>query len=363
MPRRLTASTAWVILVVALAMAPSVASAGRNSSGTYTISPGAGSWPFVTGTAISSTTMNSILSDLATGMTDSLARSGKGGMNAPLQCTDGSASFPSLTFSNETTSGFYRIGLSDVGLSLGGTKRWEHTAGGQIETGWLQVAGTATVSDVLSVQYGANRFNVFETRDGNGGVEFVSSVAYLDFKSDPASDYDARIRKNSGTHLAVLGTPLEVPAPVDANDAATKAYVDGLVVNGTTVSTGSGAFSTASGSPVDVTNLSVPIVTRGRPVMVALQPIGGTSTSRIAVTTGVGGGLGYLRIIRDTSVVVAEFNVGSTASSGTYYFTPSAVALDYAPSAGAHTYKAAAYVGGGAVSIDITNLVLVAYEL
>jgi hypothetical protein len=56
----------------------------RDSSGTYTASP---SSPFVTGTPISSSTANTRASDVAAEITDSLSRSGKGGMLAPLLFT------------------------------------------------------------------------------------------------------------------------------------------------------------------------------------------------------------------------------------------------------------------------------------
>lgn len=56
----------------------------RDSSGTYTPSP---SSPFVTGTPIASSVANTRAADVATEITDSLSRSGKGGMLAPLAFT------------------------------------------------------------------------------------------------------------------------------------------------------------------------------------------------------------------------------------------------------------------------------------
>jgi hypothetical protein len=56
----------------------------RDSSGTYTASP---SSPFVTNTPISSSVANARSSDVATEITDSLSRTGKGGMLSPLTFT------------------------------------------------------------------------------------------------------------------------------------------------------------------------------------------------------------------------------------------------------------------------------------
>ena len=66
--------------------------AGRNSGGTYT-SPVS---PFVTGTAISSSAMNSRFGDMDSALSDSLSRSGLGGMSAPIRTPDGTVAAPCL---------------------------------------------------------------------------------------------------------------------------------------------------------------------------------------------------------------------------------------------------------------------------
>lgn len=99
----------------------------RNASGTYSLPAGN---PVVTATIISSTWANTTLSDLATEMTDSLDRSGKGGMLAPLQLTDGAVGAPSLTFGSETTMGIYKIGAGSMGITSGSVLRASVTANG-----------------------------------------------------------------------------------------------------------------------------------------------------------------------------------------------------------------------------------------
>lgn len=77
----------------------------RDTSGNYTLPAGN---PVVTATVISSTWANTTLNDIRDTLTDSLSRSGEGGMTAPLTVTDGTALVPSYTFSSEPGLGFYR---------------------------------------------------------------------------------------------------------------------------------------------------------------------------------------------------------------------------------------------------------------
>ena len=97
----------------------------RDASGNYTTPAGQ---PVVSATVISSTVFNNLVNDLKTEMTDSLSRSGKGGMLVPLPFADGTVGAPGISFTNETSSGLYRIGASDVGLSIGGTLKVEFLA-------------------------------------------------------------------------------------------------------------------------------------------------------------------------------------------------------------------------------------------
>src|SRR5207253_269576 len=116
------------------------ADASRNSSGTYS-TPNT----FVSGTTISSTNVNANFSDLATEMTDSLDRSGKGGMLAALRGVDGTVAAPAFSYTSETGSGEYRIGASDLGWAISGTKKLELT--GSLFT----VTPAASMSSTLAV--------------------------------------------------------------------------------------------------------------------------------------------------------------------------------------------------------------------
>lgn len=118
----------------------------RDSLGNYTL-PATGN-PILTGTAIASVWGNTTLNDIATEMADSLDRSGKGGMLAALKNIDGSVGIPSITFTNEPTSGFYRNAAGDVRFSLLGTNVFRITSQGLIATpGDVRLFGAAPAVD------------------------------------------------------------------------------------------------------------------------------------------------------------------------------------------------------------------------
>ena len=91
----------------------------RNGSGTYTLPAGN---PVVTGTTIEASWANTTLSDIATTLTDSLSRSGQGGMTAALRIADGTQAAPGLGFANETGSGFYRASTAEVWAVIQGAQ-------------------------------------------------------------------------------------------------------------------------------------------------------------------------------------------------------------------------------------------------
>lgn len=104
----------------------------RNSSGTYSLPSGN---PVVTGTTITSSWANNTLSDISTEITNSLDRSGRGGMTGPLELSNGSVSAPSLSWVSEPSTGPYRIGSHDIGFAINGAKTTEWTANTTTITG------------------------------------------------------------------------------------------------------------------------------------------------------------------------------------------------------------------------------------
>ena len=86
----------------------------RDSSGNYTLPLDS----VVAGTVIDPDWANPTMADVADGITDSLSRSGKGTMSVALQYASGSSGGPGLSFTDETSSGFYYFGANDMRASV-----------------------------------------------------------------------------------------------------------------------------------------------------------------------------------------------------------------------------------------------------
>jgi hypothetical protein len=118
------------------------AEASRNSSGTMSAISG----PYVSGTTISSAVLNGRFADIETEITQSLERSGKGAMLAPLRLTNGTFAAPSLTFDSDTDTGLYRIGANNLGVTAGGAKVLDVATTGLGVTGALSITNTGSAA-------------------------------------------------------------------------------------------------------------------------------------------------------------------------------------------------------------------------
>jgi hypothetical protein len=115
----------------------------RNASGTFSLVSGN---PVVSGTLIDATWANNTLNDIANEMTDSLSRSGEGGMLAPLRLTDGVQATPGLGFTNEPGSGLYRAGTNEWWSVAGGAQVQQHTANGAVTRFAAGAVGTPSLA-------------------------------------------------------------------------------------------------------------------------------------------------------------------------------------------------------------------------
>lgn len=97
----------------------------RNSGGVYTLPAGN---PVVTGTPISSNWANNTFNDVATEMTNSLARNGFGAMLAPLKVPSGSSAVPTFTFSTDPGTGLYLNGAGELRVTASLTSIASFTA-------------------------------------------------------------------------------------------------------------------------------------------------------------------------------------------------------------------------------------------
>jgi hypothetical protein len=130
----------------------------RDSSGTFT--PAAAVNPVTSGTAITDEWANTTVNDIASGLTDSLDRQGRGGMIGTFKVTDGTVSAPGLSFTNETSSGVYRPSAGSVRLAVLGAEVVKAEASGVTVTGALTTTGNTILGDAST-----DTLNV-----GNGGI-------------------------------------------------------------------------------------------------------------------------------------------------------------------------------------------------
>ena len=128
----------------------------RDANGNYTLPSGN---PVVTGTPISSGGWaNPTLSDLANEMQDSLSRSGKGGLTAPVAIVDGSGAVPGLNFQSEPTTGVRREASEDVRWQVTSTDVWKAVktgvqiltpkSGGALKSPAVEESGTEVMRGV-----------------------------------------------------------------------------------------------------------------------------------------------------------------------------------------------------------------------
>ncbi len=119
----------------------------RDGAGNYTLAAGN---PVVSGEVITPTWANPTMDDIGIELTDSLSRSGKGGMLVPFENIDGTIGDPGITWAAEPTTGFSRTAVNIMNASVGGIQSTRWIAG---NFGFEIWSGTAWVKPVTT---GAN---------------------------------------------------------------------------------------------------------------------------------------------------------------------------------------------------------------
>lgn len=178
----------------------------RDSSGNMTLAKP----PFVAGVASSAPDLNSDLADIAAELSDSLSRSGKGGLTSPLKFLDGTEPLPAITFTSEPSSGWYRIAANILGLAIAGVEKLRATLTGLSLSEALEFGGAGAQS-LFKTTAGGLRFG---TAAGGGAVDLYSEgVARASLKTSGSIGFGNYPLQECGT-------------PVGSADAATKGYVD-----------------------------------------------------------------------------------------------------------------------------------------
>ena len=278
----------------------------RNSGGSYSLPAGN---PVSSGTPISATWGNTLTGDLATEMTDSLSRSGKGGMLAPLRVPDGTVAAPSVSFTSETGSGWFRESAGVLKAAILGTYRLLLNATGLKINGTLETTGTSLLTGAVTASAG-----IVMNGAGTGSGQWARA------------------------NLPTVGQQ---------------------------VSTSCGTFSTSSGTIVDVTNLTVTITTNGRPVLLTVQPASGTAYANF-YSYRTGSANDALIFLDRGGANIASWDLGSEATGATFVGTTVPVGMVHyidGVGAGTYTYKIRTLTNLGTSGVKCYNAVLVAFEL
>jgi len=195
----------------------------RNSSGVYTLPSGN---PVVPGTTIDAAWANDTMEDMANELTNSLSRTGAGGMLAPFRIANGTVTAPGISYLNETNTGLYRSGAGSVWMSVLGVNTVQFsTVGMTIPVGKaLTAQGNASVGGTLAVTGAttlASSLAVIGAITATGGV-----LGNVTAASGTSTFNNVTINGNLDMDAGSSGTITNLPNPTNSGDAANKAYVD-----------------------------------------------------------------------------------------------------------------------------------------
>jgi hypothetical protein len=193
----------------------------RDANGNYTLPVGN---PVITGTPITTVWANPTMQDLGNEITDSLSRTGEGGMLVPFENISGAVATPGITWVSETTSGFYRAGTNDMRAAVNGIdrQRWTETLvqlWNSVDVAWEDVATTKNLVDSYLPLAGGTV---------TGNIVGIDPVVVGDLTRKDYVDIADALKLNL-TGGTVTGQ-IKGIAPIAIEDLTRKDYVDGLNV-------------------------------------------------------------------------------------------------------------------------------------
>ena len=197
----------------------------RNGSGTYSLPIGN---PVEPNTTIETEWANTTLEDVGNELTNSLSRTGEGGMLAPLRFDDGTDSVPGMAWLTETSSGFYREGTAEFWATVLAEPVLQFT-----DNGVLVPSGKT--------------FTVQGTQINSGSLDVAGNFAVNTDKFTVAAASGNTVV--AGT-LGVTGA-ITATGGVNGNITTSSATITGGTINGTAIGgsmAAAGAFTTLSAS-------------------------------------------------------------------------------------------------------------------
>ncbi len=193
----------------------------RDANGNYTLPAGN---PVVSGTTIDTSWANPTMFDLGNEITNSLSRTGEGGMLVPFKNQDGAVGTPGMTWTNETITGFYRAGTNDMRVSVGGTDKFRWTFTGVEVWNSVDLVWESVLVDGDLPPAGVETFNtrlgdVTQTWFGRNDAELVAT----------AGDYVAA-QVNTAPFSSLTAT--EVQTALEQLEAIVEGLSSGIVLQG-----------------------------------------------------------------------------------------------------------------------------------
>jgi hypothetical protein len=194
----------------------------RSGAGTYNPP---GTYPPTPGSLISLDDYKALVNDIVSEITDSLSRSGKGGMLAAVRGVDGTQSAPAFSFTSDPDTGLARLPgellavvdavviakLAAAGFTINANTLL--AKGGEqsvLKQGGKLVLGTSESHDVDLVRNGSPRLRLLS----DGTINVLS--ARLTGVADPAGDFDADNRGSRNTAIAAALTNYSTTALMNA---------------------------------------------------------------------------------------------------------------------------------------------------
>jgi hypothetical protein len=166
------------------------------------------------------------MEDMANELTNSLSRTGAGGMLAPFRIANGTVTAPGLSYLNETNTGLYRSGAGSVWMSVLGVNTVQFsTVGLTIPFGKaLTAQGNASVGGTFAV---AGATTLASTLAVTGALSATGGVlGNVTAASGTSTFNNVTINGNLDMDAGSAGTITNLPNPTNPGDAANKAYVD-----------------------------------------------------------------------------------------------------------------------------------------
>ena len=120
----------------------------HNGSGTFNPDT-----TFADGNAWNASAVNAMYTDLAAGITNSLAKDGQSTMTGQFKAQNGSAAAPAITLGSDTDTGFYRVGANSIGLTVNGVLLATFDSAG------ITLASGATLGSAANIIVTANITN------------------------------------------------------------------------------------------------------------------------------------------------------------------------------------------------------------